>query len=40
MVWSFWLGMTCMTVGYFGLLVWERWVLLEGFDELLVGLEE
>lgn len=40
MVWREILGMTCMTVGYFGILVCERRGLLIGFDELLVGLEE
>lgn len=29
-----------MTVGYFGILVWERRGMLEGFDGLLVGEEE
>ena len=40
MVWRLFLGMTCMPVGYFGLLVSESRGLLIGFDELLVGLEE
>lgn len=32
MVWRLFLGMTCMTVGYFGILVCEGRGLLIGFD--------